>query len=63
MMVNLDLVANVSYILAENDPNSKNYMTIGKTFSNPTKPDQPRPPSFICLEVKVSLHQDLQRQF
>ena len=62
-MIYLELVANVSYILAKNDPNSKNYMTIGKTFSNPTKPDQPQPHSFICLKVMVLLHQGLLKQF
>ena len=56
-MVNFDLVTNVTYISAKNKFEFKNVMTVGKTISSPSKPDQPR---FFCifrLEVMV-----LQRQ-
>ena len=57
MMVNLDHVANVSYILAKKCSNSKNDMTVGKKISRPSKPDQAGPFCFIRLEVMI-----LQRQ-
>ena len=47
----LYVAAYTGNILAENNFNKKNYMTIGKNFSSPTKPDQPEISSFICLEV------------
>ena len=56
-MVNFDLVTNVAYISTKNKFELKNVMTVGKTISSPSKPDQPRFFSIFRLEVMV-----LQRQ-
>ena len=53
MIVDLDLVADVSYILDKKCTNSKNHMTIGKKISRSSKPDQAGIFSFIRLEVMI----------
>ena len=53
VLVDWDLVANVSHILTKRNFKWKNHMTVGKNFSSPSKSDQVKISSFIYLEVMV----------
>ena len=58
LIVDLDLACcYYKPYLGQKNLGQKNYLTIGKNFSSPTKPDQPGISSFIHLEVRA-----LQRQ-